>query len=97
MAQSFSDAQWQKIRTLFKTDGKTFGLPDRRKKSVVIGSFNIRKLGAVAKKSAGSWNMLIDVAERFDLLAIQEVQDDMDGLKYLRDELNKRPGNVRQP
>lgn len=94
MAQTFTAAQWRKIHGLVESDGEAFGLPARHGKSVVIGSFNIRKLGKVSSKSANSWKLLLDVAERFDLLAVQEVQDDLEGVRLLRDELNKRTGNA---
>lgn len=85
MAKSFTAAEWRKIHDLLKRRGKDFGLPARRRGSVVIGSFNVRKLGAVGKKSAGAWEMLTAIAQRFDLLAVQEVQDDLAGLNHIKD------------
>ena len=80
MAKSFTPTEWQKIHTLVSQKGASFGLPTRRDKSVLIGSFNIRKLGGVDKKSAGSWKLFTTIAKKFDLLAVQEVQDNLEGL-----------------
>ena len=94
MAKSFTENQWQKIHALTDSNGEDFGLPERREGSVVLGSFNIRKLGAVAKKSAGAWEMFTRVCGRFDLLAIQEVQDNLEGLTHIKNELGDDYGMV---
>jgi len=100
MAGSFTFHEWKKIFKLLETKGKEFGLPTRRKKSAILGSFNIRKLGALKnsrKKSArskGAWDFLSLVAGRFDLLAVQEVQDSLEGISRLRDLLGKNYGLV---
>ncbi|MGF1454973.1 MAG: endonuclease/exonuclease/phosphatase [Alphaproteobacteria bacterium] len=64
-------------------DEARYGLPERRPDSVILASFNIRKLGTVENKSRGSWSFLRRFADRCDLLAIQEVQDNLAGLQYL--------------
>ncbi len=92
MAKSFSPAEWNQVLTLARTRGEDFGLPERRTDSVVLGSFNVRKLGAVKKKSAGAWQMLSLICERFDLLAIQEVQDDLEGLIHIKQSLGDKYG-----
>ena len=51
MASKFTNAQWQKISALNAQSADDFGLPKRRNDSVIIGSFNIRKLGAVSKRT----------------------------------------------
>lgn len=83
MASKFTNAQWQKIDTLYNSSAEDFGLPERRGDSVIIGSFNIRKLGAIAKRSDQSWEFLKTTIARFDLIAIQEVMDDLSGLEHL--------------
>ena len=55
MARSFTPAQWSRINGF--TDWSDFGLPHRRTKSVTIGTFNIRKLGAVKNRSEGAWGI----------------------------------------
>jgi len=88
MAKTFSDAEWKQICDHTERYGHRYGLPRRRTKSVVLGSFNIRKLGAVNKRSETVWNLLALICKRYDLLAIQEVMDDLEGIKHLRDLVN---------
>ena len=83
MASHFSNAEWDKINTVFKNSAEDFGLPKRRKDSVIIGSFNIRKLGRVDKRTDQSWEFLKQTISRFDLIAIQEVMDGLEGLEHL--------------
>ena len=94
MAKTFSDAEWAKILRYAEDHAGEFGLPERRAESVVMGSFNIRKLGEKKKKSDGAWKLLEMTCDRFDLIAIQEVQDNLDGIKYLRDQLGGAYGLV---
>lgn len=88
----FTAAQWNKINQV--GDWGSFGLPERRNDSVVIGTFNIRKLGSVDNRSKDAWSFLARIAERFDLLAVQEVMDDLEGLRHLRVALGKDYGLV---
>lgn len=83
MASRFTSAQWQKINMFYNQSADNYGLPQWRDDSIVIGSFNIRKLGAIAKRSPQSWEFLKNTIKRFDLVAIQEVMDDLSGLEYL--------------
>lgn len=85
MAGHFSDSEWRKIEKLYDQDPARFGLPEGgREKSLVFASFNIRKLG-----SFGNRKREIDFLARFcatcDLVAIQEVQDNLDGLRHLKE------------
>jgi len=84
MAEPFSPTEWEAILRLVGERGEEFGLPPRRSGSVVLGSFNIRRLGKPDNRSAGAWRLLQTICQRFDLLSIQEVQDNLDGLKELR-------------
>lgn len=83
----FSTSEWNKIESLADTKAEKFGLPKRRNKSVVLATFNIRKLGKKKKRSSQAWKFLVRACSRFDLLAIQEVMDDLEGLRHLRKEL----------
>lgn len=83
MASHFSSGEWQKIHALFDQSAETFHLPERRADSVIIGSFNIRKLGAVGKRTAESWDFLRKTLARFDLIAVQEIMDDLSGFEHL--------------
>lgn len=83
----FSQQDWQKILKLAETDGPRFGFPERRDRSVLLGSFNTLKLGD-AGDGAKRWDFLQLVASRFDLLALQEIMDDLAGLNRLRSSLD---------
>ncbi|MEM6746370.1 MAG: hypothetical protein AAF608_03020 [Pseudomonadota bacterium] len=83
----FTDAEWDKV---FRMRWTEFGAPARRSKSIVLCSFNIRKLGKVENKSARAWTFLASFLQRCDLIAIQEVQDNLDALMHLHDLIGKR-------
>ncbi len=82
----FTDLQWQKINHTLGQNPRRFGLPIRRSGSVVIGSFNALKLGKDTDK-AKNWDFLKRFVSRFDLLALQEVMDDLSGIRRLHDSL----------
>lgn len=90
MPRRFSDDAWQRIFDTLEGREEEFGLPEQRDGSVLLASFNIRRLGA-KRRSVGAWKMLQRFAQRCDLLAIQEVQDDLSGLRRLRWLLNGGP------
>ena len=68
MSAHFTDSEWIKINALYNQSAHDYGLPKSRNDSVIIGSFNIRKLGAVSKRTEQSWNLLKDILKNFDLL-----------------------------
>ena len=89
---SFSATQWARIHAHLSEHETVYGLPERRNGSLVFSSFNIRKFGKLKrgskiKRTSGSWDLLIKFAERCDLLAIQEVGDDLTSVRYLVDKL----------
>ena len=95
----FSDQEWTDIRETLKADPEAFGLPVRRYGSVVLASFNIRKLGKIKTGSTGerddaTFEFLADVCRHFDLLAIQEVMSDREGLLRLRELMGRDYGIV---
>lgn len=90
----FTGSQWTKVNTLLDANERRFGLPERRTDSVVLASFNIRKLGQVSTKSAGAWEFLRRFCRQCDLIAIQEVQDNLEGLNHLKDLLGSKYGMV---
>ncbi len=94
MAKAFTEAEWREIHRRFDGAAGDYGLPERRAGSVVLGSFNIRKLGAVKNKSGGAWDFLANICAPFDLLAVQEVQDDLSGLRALKARLGDKYGMV---
>lgn len=98
MAKHFNNTEWGRINTTLKksleTEREPFGLPEERKKSVLLGTFNIRELGAVKNRSRQSWEFLKLICSRFDLVAIQEVQDELEGIRHLHELLGGDYGMV---
>ncbi len=94
MAEPFDEDEWRRVNDLLDRREAGFGLPERREDSVVLASFNIRKLGTVGTKSPGAWEFLARFCGRCDLIAIQEVQDDLAGLNHLGDMLGPGYGMV---
>jgi hypothetical protein len=94
MAIEFTPQEWDAINAELNTHPKKYGFPEPTEGSVLIGSFNIRKLGAVRKRNAATWNFLARICKQFDLLAIQEVQDNMEGIKKLLSRLGDEYGMV---
>ncbi len=83
MAEQFTSADWQLIRARLDEDPQRYGLPRREYGSVLLGSFNIRKLGAARSRSPDTWEFLAAVCRSFDLIAFQEIMDDLSGLRRL--------------
>lgn len=85
MANRFSAANWQKIETLLDEKPLKYGMPEGgREDSVVLSSFNIRKLSK-SKNRERELDFMSRFCARCDLVAIQEIQDSLDGLTYLQD------------
>ncbi len=85
----FTTGEWTKIRNTLKANPQTFGLPVRQYGSVVLASFNIRKLGKIktgskSERDEATFEFLADVCRQFDLLAIQEVMSDTEGVLELK-------------
>ena len=89
MAQHFTPTEWQKMNAEFNTSAAKYGLPARRSDSIIIGSFNIRKLGDIEKRTDESWQLFKNTLERFDLIAIQEVMENSEGLYHLKELLGE--------
>lgn len=83
MATQFTSAEWGLIRAKLQADPKKYGLPQREYGSVLLGSFNIRKMGSSRNRSAETWEFLADICRSFDLVAVQEIMDDLSGLQRL--------------
>ncbi|WP_417387435.1 endonuclease/exonuclease/phosphatase [Gimesia sp.] len=80
----FNKDEWKLIRDKLNSNPQRYGLPARVYGSAVVGSANIRKLGAKDKRDPDTWQFFADVFRHFDLLAVQEVLEDMGGLKHLK-------------
>ena len=83
----FTNQEWSHAFDLIDSDGLRFGFPERRNRSVLLGSFNTLKLGN-RDDAERRWDFLTLVADRFDLLSLQEVMDNLDGLNRLVDSLD---------
>ena len=83
MAKQFTPAEWKPIRARLEEDPQRYGLPQRECGSVLLGSFIVRKLGSSRSRSPDTWEFLADVCRTFDLLAVQEIMDDLSGLRRL--------------
>ena len=94
MATQFTPAEWKLINERLKECPTRYGLPQREYGSVLLGSFNIRKLGSSRSRSPDIWKFLADVCRSFDLLAIQEIMDDLSGLRRLMSLLGPEFGMV---
>jgi len=94
----FTATQWEKINETLSAklavDREPFGMPEHRTKSVVLGTFNIRELSRVKNRSKQAWDFLQLICQQFDLLAIQEVQDDLSGIRELKRRLGDSFGLV---
>lgn len=78
----FSEQEWQAINKRLNQSPARYGCPIRRNDSVVIGSFNALKLGKDGDDRK-RWDFLRRFVSRYDLLAIQEVMDDLSGVRRL--------------
>ena len=58
MSSRFDEEQWSKIRATLDKDPTLYGIPQREYGSVVLASFNIRKLGAIDKRRQETWVVL---------------------------------------
>jgi len=85
MSKAFTADEWDRIEAMLWDDPNRFGLPPRQYGTVVFASFNIRKLGSADKRDPRTWRFLADVCRRFDLLAVQEVMEDLSGLRHLKE------------
>jgi len=84
MAGHFTAGEWAKIITELEASPESYGMPEGgREASLVFASFNIRKLGNIVHREH-EIDFLARFCARCDLVAIQEVQDNLDGLRLLK-------------
>lgn len=89
MAQHFEPGEWKSINAALDEDPGRYGFPERMDGSVLLGSFNIRKLGNPDNRTDDDWKFLAKVCAEFDLLGVQEIMSDLGGLDRLIDEMNE--------
>ena len=82
MAQ-FTNEEWKRAGRALDAEPERYGFPKRVYGSALIGSFNVRKLGAAKARNRQTWAFLARICAQFDLLAIQEVMDDLSGMRTL--------------
>lgn len=92
--KQFDDDEWEKIWKTLDADPENYGLPKRVYGSVIIGSFNIRKLGSSKSRSPETWEFLAHIIKQYDLIALQEVMDDLSGLNRIMDLLGPDYGMI---
>lgn len=91
MAKPFTTPEWNKIFAELEGNETKYGLPIRDDRSLVLGSWNIRKFGKIdpKKRDENHFQFFCKTASHFDLLAVQEVMDDLAAIRGLRDGLNE--------
>ncbi len=89
VAKPFTKKEWKRIDRELDRDRKRYGFPERTNGSLLFGSFNIRKLGSVKNRNLNTWNFLAEICKQYDLLAIQEAQDNLEGLRKLMELLGE--------
>ena len=89
MAGRFTEEQWKKINKELNDHPQDYGLPEGgREESLVLASFNIRKLGK-KKDRDRELDFMARFCARCDLIAIQEVQDSLAALNSLHERVEK--------
>ena len=85
----FTAQEWRNIEAELESNPARYGLPEGgREGSLVFSSFNIRKLGrADGRKREISF--MAGFCARCDLVAVQEVQDNLEGLSYLKEQMER--------
>jgi hypothetical protein len=93
-ARQFSTAEWDAIMTRLEQSPISYGFPKRVYGSGLIGSFNIRKLGSDRSRNERTWQFLTHICRQYDLLAVQEIMDDLSGIRGLMKRLGPEFGLI---
>jgi len=93
-AKQFTNVEWKKIKTTLAKSPQKYGFPERIYGSAVIGSFNIRKLGNARSRNSATWDFLAHICQQYDLIALQEIMDDLSGLQGIMDRLGPDFGMI---
>jgi endonuclease/exonuclease/phosphatase family metal-dependent hydrolase len=90
MAGRFTPTQWDDIEAELAANPQRYAMPDGpREESMLFASFNIRKLGSIRNRQR-ELAFLAKFCARCDLVAIQEIQDSLDGLLRLKELVDER-------
>ncbi len=86
----FDVDQWKAVFKEFNDSGRSHGLPARRVDSFVVASWNLRQFGTIQGKKESerrrdieAFRLIASIISHFDLVAIQEVKDDLASLREL--------------
>ena len=86
----FTENQWKAIFKEFNDNGRSHGLPAVRVDSFVIASWNLRQFGTIQgkrelerRRDIEAFRFIASIISHFDLVAIQEVKDDLASLREL--------------
>jgi len=90
----FTKEEWGKISAELEKNPDKYGFPERRYGSVLLGSFNIKKLGSTRNRSPETWDFLAKVCKQFDLLSVQEIMDNLGGLNRIMEKLGPEFGMI---
>lgn len=93
-SKSFSKEEWKTINRLLDKDPALYGFPERTYDTALLCSFNIRKLGSSRNRSKETWEFLARICRQFDLIAVQEILDDLSGITELMDLIGDEFGLV---
>ena len=83
MAIQFTSQEWNTIKDTLNADRARYGLPEREYGSVLLASFNVRKLGSSRSRNARTWEFLAEAVRSFDLVSVQEIMDNLSGIRRL--------------
>lgn len=92
--KQFTNKEWKTINELLGAEPEKFGFPKRVHGSVLLGSFNIRKIGSSRNRSPETWKFLANICRQYDLIAIQEIMDDLSGLNRIMKHLGPEFGMI---
>ena len=98
--REFTEREWKQIRRTLSKDPVGFGLPEHVYGSLVLASFNIRKLGKLRGsrgtdgRNEATMQFLADVCRHFDVIGVQEVMNDMAAIRRLKELLGDEYGLI---
>lgn len=86
-AKDFTESQWKALFKELNARGTTHGLPAPRADSLLLASWNLRQFGNLNRRKKPrqreAFRFIAGVLKHFDLIAIQEIKDDLDSLLLL--------------
>ncbi len=85
----FTGEEWDAVFGRLDGNETAYGFPEERGDSVVLASFNIRDFGDKDKRSDNAWKLLVKICKRFDFIAVQEVEDNLESLMFLKKKLGR--------